>query len=200
MVQSEVLEPVKDFVDSLKKNKLKNILDLGCGTGRNTIYMCNRGLQVTATDISEKGLDVTAKKAKRLGYDVKISRHDMRNMPFRDNTFDGILCSWVSGHGTHQDMFLHANEMLRVVKPGGMIFVDYPSKKDVLYGVGDEIEKDTFLNNMPGEEKIPHHYSDEEEIRSIYGSYISSIMPYTYRFEASGETHEIEAYLVIVEK
>lgn len=200
VVQSDVLEPVKNFVDVLKKNGLKNILDLGCGTGRNTIYMCNRGLQVTATDISEKGLDMTIKKAKRLGYDIKTTRHDMRNMPFKENTFDGVLCSWVSGHGTHEDMVKHANEMLRVVKPGGLIFVDYPSKKDALYGVGDEIEKDTFLNNVPGEEKIPHHYSDEKEIRDIYGKRILTLEPYTYSFCAKGEDYKIEAYVVILKK
>ncbi len=90
--------------------------------------------------------------------------------------------------------------MLRVVKPGGLVFVDYPSKKDALYGVGDEIEKDTFLNNVPGEEKIPHHYSDVDEIRGIYDKNIMSLEEYTYEFVANKKKHEIEAYLVVLEK
>lgn len=200
IVQSDVLQPVIDFVDQLKENGLKNVLDLGCGTGRNTIYMANRGLKITATDISEKGLDITRKKAEKLGYDIKTSRHDMRSMPFKDNSFEAVLCSWVSGHGTHEDMVNHAREMLRVVQPGGLIFVDYPSKKDALYGMGDAIEKDTFINNVPGEERIPHHYSDEEEIREIYGEHILSLEPYTYKFMAKGKAYEIEAFIVILKK
>lgn len=81
-----------------------------------------------------------------------------------------------------------------------MIFVDYPSKKDALYGVGDEIENDTFLNNVPGEEKIPHHYSDEKEIRDIYGEHILTLEPFTYKFSAKGEEYKIEAYVVILRK
>lgn len=200
IVQSGVLEPVKNFVDMLKENRVEHVLDLGCGTGRNTVYMAQKGLRVTATDISEKGLDLTYKKAKKLGCDIKTSRHDMRNMPFKENTFDAVLCSWVCGHGTHEDMVSQANEMLRVVKPGGMIFVDYPSTEDDLYGIGNEIAKDTFLNNVPGEEKIPHHYSDESEISEIYGEHILTLEPYTYRFNAKGEEHKIEAFVVILKK
>jgi len=200
VVQSQVLPPVKDFADLLSENNIKNVLDLGCGTGRNTIYLAQRGFKVTATDISKTGLSMTKKKAQKLGYEIKTTCHDMRNMPFKDASFDAILCSWVSGHGTHEDMVAHANEMLRVVKPGGLIFVDYPSKEDALYGLGDEIEKDTFLNNVPGEEKIPHHYSDEEEIRNIYQEHVTSLQPYTYVFQANDTEHKIEAYIVTIKK
>lgn len=199
-VQKGILKPVVDYVDLLKKNDVRHVLDLGCGTGRNAIYLLKNGFDVTATDISETGLQVTEKKARKLGYDIKTNRHDMRKMPFKDNTFDAILCSWVCGHGTHKDMVEHSLEMIRVVKSGGLIFVDYPSKMDKMYGVGDEIEKDTFLNNMPGEEKIPHHYSDEIEIRDIYRNHIKNLEPYTYCYSVKDVEYEIEAYIVILRK
>ena len=44
-----------------------------------------------------------------------------------------------------------------------IIYVDFPSIEDNMYGIGREIEPNTFLENMPGEEKIPHHYSDTEK-------------------------------------
>ncbi len=83
IVQADVLTPVKDFVNVLKEKKAEHILDLGCGTGRNTIYLAQQGFKVTATDISEKGLEITSKKAKKLGFDITTTRHDMRNIPFK---------------------------------------------------------------------------------------------------------------------
>lgn len=48
--------------------------------------------------------------------------------------------------------------------------------------IGTEIEANTFLDNMPGEEKIPHHYSDEKEIKKVYDGYKKQITQYTYSF------------------
>lgn len=200
MVQNEVLMPVKAFVRRLKDRGLSKVLDLGCGTGRNTIYMAKSGLQVTATDISDRGLEITSKRAGECGLSVKTVKHDMRNLPFRDDLFDAVLCSWVSGHGTLDDIKQHASEMLRVIKPGGMLFADYPSTKSEHYGRGTEIEKNTFLNNMTAEERIPHHYSDLEELEDIYSQYQHTITPYTYEYGHKGDLHYIEAFLVEVTK
>lgn len=200
-VQFDVLPPVKTYIDYLKDRNLLKILDLGCGTGRNTMYLLENGFQVTATDISEQGLKLTQKKAKSRSFELETACHDMRQIPFKDNTFDALLCSWVCGHGNHQDMIEHANEMLRVVKPGGSLFVDYPSTADARFGIGIEIEDNTFLENMPGEEKIPHHYSDLKEIETVYKDHDYDIKPYTYEFyDKENNCHHIEAYIVIINK
>ena len=95
----------------------------------------------------------------------------------------------------------HALEMLRVVKQNGIIFVDYPSTEDNMYGIGREIEANTFLDNMPGEEKIPHHYSDKQEIDKIYEGYRKEIKPYTYSFyDRWNNEHHIKAYVCTIEK
>lgn len=199
-VQKDILEPVAAFVDEIMGKNLKKVLDLGCGTGRNAIYMAKLGLDITASDISDKGLEITKKKSKRLGLDIKTVKHDIRTIPYKDDTFDAILCTWVSGHGNDEDMKSHAKEMLRVVKPNGMIFVDYPSKLDKRYGVGIEIEKDTFLENMEGEEKIPHHYSSLTEIEEIYEGHECEAKPYTYHYYDNGIKQDIEAYIVRITK
>lgn len=200
IVQDEILIPVKTFIQKLKDNGLLKVLDLGCGTGRNTIYMAKMGMQVTATDISDKGLEITLKRAKKCGLHVEVVKHDIRYIPFGDNTFDAVLCSWVSGHGTLNDVKKHASEMLRIIRPGGMIFVDYPSIKSEHYGIGLEIEKNTFLNNMVSEERIPHHYSDIEELEDIYSAYEHTITLYTYQYGEKNDLHDIEAFIVEVIK
>lgn len=200
-VQSEVLPTVKDVVEIFKKEKIRKILDLGCGTGRHSIFLAQSGFDVTASDISERGLEVTKLKAKKNGLRIETVCNDMREISFKDQTFDAVVCTWVSGHGTLEDMKRHANEMMRVVRNGGIVFVDYQSKEDEHYGIGIEIEENTFINNMQGEEKIPHHYTDEEEILEIYKGYNIDIQPYKYSFyDKEKNVHYIRAYIVICRK
>lgn len=200
-VQEGVLPTVVEAAKIFKEHKVKKVLDLGCGMGRHSIYLVEAGFCVTACDISDKAVETTKKKASKLGYKIDIVTCDMRELPFKDETFDAVLCIWTSGHGTLEDMKKHAAQMLRVVKENGIIYVDYPSVKDERYGIGKEIETNTFLENMPGEEKIPHHYSDRKEIESIYKDYRQDITSYTYTFYDRGNNeHRIEAYVCTIEK
>lgn len=200
-VQKGILPTVVEAVKGFKDHKVKKVLDLGCGMGRHSIYLKEAGFDVTACDISEKAVETTKKKFERLGYELDTAVCDMRELPFKEGTFDALLCVWTSGHGTLEDMKKHAAEMLRVVKENGIIFVDYPSMEDERYGIGTEIEANTFLDNMPGEEKIPHHYSDEKEIEKVYAGYKKQISPYTYSFyDRWDNKHFIKAYVCIVEK
>ena len=53
-----------------------NVLDIGCGAGRNAIAFAERGFAVTATDISETAIASTQEWAKKKG--VRISKRQMR--------------------------------------------------------------------------------------------------------------------------
>jgi ubiquinone/menaquinone biosynthesis C-methylase UbiE len=169
--------------------------------GRHSIFLAEMGFDVTATDISVKGVEETRRKAAELGLKIKTACHDMRDIPFTDGYFDAVFCVWTTGHGGRADMETHAGEMLRVTRPGGFIFADYVSKEDGLYGKGTEIEKDTFIDNVPGEESIPHHYTDERCIREIYDGHELSVKPYIYSYKGlDGKDNYIKALLVICKK
>lgn len=202
-VQSDVLPTVKIAVDIFKRNKCKNIMDLGCGTGRHSIYLAQSGFKVYATDISEHGLKITQSKAKKLNLDnIEFKQHDMRDIPFEDNLLDGILCVWTTGHGTLEDAYKNVNEIYRILKPNGIVVIDYVSIEDENYGKGTEIDKDTFINNVEGEENIPHHYSTVEELRKLYSNFSHiEIKPIDYNFfDRIGEKHTIKAFAVIAIK
>ncbi len=201
-VQKDVLPTVVSAAELFKSANVKNVLDLGCGTGRHSIFLANSGFEVTATDISEHGVNITQERALEKGLNIKVNCHDMRKIPFDDNTFDAVLCVWTSGHGLLEDMVAHKNEMVRVTKPNGFIFVDYVSKQDEYYGKGIEIEKDTFIDNVLGEEEIPHHYTDENEIIELYnGLGELKISPYCYSYtDESGNIHYIHALVTICRK
>lgn len=199
-VQSDVLPTVKIATDVFKKNGCSNVMDLGCGTGRHSIYLAQQGFKVYATDISETGIEITKSKAEKLNLtNIEFKQHDMREIPFDSNSLDGILCVWTTGHGTLDDSRKNVNEIYRILKPNGVVVIDYVSIDDENYGKGKEIDKDTFINNVEGEENIPHHYSNIEEIKELYSNFSQiKIAPIDYYFfDNDGRKHTIKAFVVI---
>jgi ubiquinone/menaquinone biosynthesis C-methylase UbiE len=197
-VQSEILPTVILSVEIFNEYKCINIMDLGCGTGRHTIFLAQNNFNVLAVDISETGLDTTKTKANNLVLNnIKYMQSDMRNIPLDENTLDGILCVWTTGHGKLNDVEKNVNEIYRILKPNGVVIIDYVSTEDEHYGKGEEIEKNTFLNNMEGEENIPHHYSTKMEIEYLYKKFNEiKIEPINYYYGNNNE-NKIKAYLVI---
>lgn len=61
-VQVDLLDTVVEAVNYFEQAKCKNVLDLGYGTGRNTIYLASRGFSVSACDISNTGIELTKSK------------------------------------------------------------------------------------------------------------------------------------------
>ena len=202
-VQHEVLPTVIIASDIFEKHNCKKVMDLGCGTGRHTIYLANKGFNVYATDTSETGIDITRNKVEKLGLcNVEFKQHDMREIEFENDFFDAILCVWTTGHGTINDARSNVNEMYRVLKPNGIVVIDYISTDDAHYGKGEMIEKDTFLNNMEGEENIPHHYSSREEIEELYEKFSHiDIRTIDYYFlDNYGDKHSIKAFVIVAVK
>ena len=66
------------------------VLDLGCGEGRNALFLAQNGLDVTAVDISETGIDKLRRLADQKGLLVATEVQDMREYTFRD-TYDLIV-------------------------------------------------------------------------------------------------------------
>lgn len=99
----------------------KNILDVGCGTGRFSIRMSLLGYQVTGIDLSEKMLAIAENKAKIARSDIKFLNMDIYQLKFPDNYFDGVVS--MALFEFIQDPVKALEECFRVVKPGGYVMI-----------------------------------------------------------------------------
>ena len=80
-VQLDVLDTAIQAADIFNKNGFKNILDLGCGTGRHTLLLADRGFNVHACDISKSGIKMTRELIDNSGLsNVSYSIQDMYNL------------------------------------------------------------------------------------------------------------------------
>lgn len=77
-----------DFIEKeLSFNKSLSILDVGCGTGRHSIELTQRGYSVTGIDLSESQLALANRKAAERNMKIDFQLQDARKLTFR-NEFD----------------------------------------------------------------------------------------------------------------
>ena len=77
-----------DFIEKeINYDKSLRIIDIGCGTGRHSIELTERGYKVIGIDLSESQLERAKAKAKAQNLQIDFQKHDARNLPFR-NEYD----------------------------------------------------------------------------------------------------------------
>lgn len=150
--------------------KFSKILDVGAGIGRHSLLFAENGYDVTAFDFSKSGLDVIKEHAKEKEIHVNTVHGDMRNMPFADSSFDAILAYHSIYHATQEELPVIINELNRVVKKGGEIFVTFLSKEDENYidHEMDRVSKNVVMKqDGKGDSPVPHYYVNYDEIYKL---------------------------------
>src|SRR5688572_20523498 len=97
----------------------ERVLDIAAGNGNATLAAARRFAQVTSTDYVQHLLDKGAARAKAEGLDVRFQVADAEDLPFADASFDVALSTF--GAMFTPQHARPAQEMLRVVRPGGRI-------------------------------------------------------------------------------
>jgi malonyl-CoA O-methyltransferase len=97
-----------------------SVLDLGCGTGRHSLWLAAAGARVTAVDFSEGMLAAARKKPG--ASDVRFQVHDLHQpLPFDAASFDRVVSGLVLEH--LRDLRFVFGEARRVLKPDGRAVV-----------------------------------------------------------------------------
>jgi len=97
-----------------------NLLDAGVGTGRNFPYY-PKGSNVTGIDLSPAMLEHARHRRKKLGTDIELHQMNVLDMDFPDNSFDGIVSTFLFCvlSAEHQQPALE--ELRRICRPNGTI-------------------------------------------------------------------------------
>ena len=97
-----------------------SVADIGCGTGRHTLYLSESDARVTAIDFAPEMIAQAIEKTK--DHDVRFVTHDLtERLPFDNDTFDRVLCCLVLEHISGLDSVI--GEMTRICRPGGFILI-----------------------------------------------------------------------------
>jgi ubiquinone/menaquinone biosynthesis C-methylase UbiE len=97
----------------------ERVLDVAAGNGNATLAAARRFALVTSTDYVPALLDKGRERARAEGLPVQFQVADAEALPFEDGLFDAALSTY--GVMFTADHPRAANELLRVVRPGGRI-------------------------------------------------------------------------------
>lgn len=151
-------------IPKLQEAGIQRVLDLGFGVGRHAMLLAEYGFDVYGIDASENGLAYATEWAKQKGQTLHLTTGDMAHLPFDDGFFDVVLTWNVIYHGLSAYIDQTISEIKRCLKPNGTLVCTLISTKHHRFGIGEEIEPNTFV--IPGDEETshPHHYFDQAEI------------------------------------
>lgn len=102
----------------------KRVLDVGCGTGRQTLGAVAAGDRVVAMDFSYPMAHATRERLRREapGAPAAVIVADAQHLPFRDGSFDAAIALGVVGFVPDRGRML--DEARRVLAPGGTLVCD----------------------------------------------------------------------------
>lgn len=152
-----VINPTRDLEakalrTSIKGQKLANVLELGCGTGKNTEYLISQAKQVVGADFSEEMLSQAKEKLSELN--VEFYQIDLRKpWIFTENSFDLITCSLALEHIENIDFVF--SEVRRVLRVGGRFYLgelypfkQYQGSKARFETNGEVFELECYVHNI----------------------------------------------------
>src|SRR5206468_11916264 len=115
------LEIVLEWIDELAIPGGEKVLEIGCGSGRCTVALAQRGYLVHAMDSVAGMVDSTRERVGQAGVksSVSIGLGDAHNLAFTDGTFGLVLAIGVMPYLHSPQKAL--SEMARVLKPGGFL-------------------------------------------------------------------------------
>jgi SAM-dependent methyltransferase len=120
----------------------ETLLDAGCGEGRHCFGALEHGARVVGLDLDFASLRPAVgglrNRAEELGSLGAMIQGDTFHLPFRDESFDKVICSEVMEH-VH-DYTAAARELARVTRRGGMLAVTIPTatSENLYLRVGDD--------------------------------------------------------------
>ena len=98
--------------------KGKKVLDVGAGSGRDSLYLKEEGFIVSAIDLSSEITKEAKKKTK-----VNMKEMDLRKLNFKDKNFDGIWCCASFIHIPKKDAEKAVKEFNRVLNEQGVLYL-----------------------------------------------------------------------------
>ena len=115
-----------EFLDIFAQHNIKKVCDAACGFGAYSIMLLNKGFEVYGFDISYNSIYLTERILTNLGLPVGGYRIcSITDISYPDMFFDGVVANAVLDHLSATDADVALEELHRIVKPGGLIYISF---------------------------------------------------------------------------
>lgn len=188
------------YIDFLKYNRVKNILDAGCGEGRESKPFYDAGFDIIGVDASESALNLFRKN---FGDSERISvvHALLEYTPIEPESVDAIICYHVLTHMREVNKIL--DNFYTILRNGGYALLEFTSTKDSTYGQGKKLSDREFLQHgvylrYDKPKDIERMLKKFEFVSPFTSEYITD-PPHGVRYMRE-KRHRHHSYFVIAEK
>ncbi|MCA9397825.1 class I SAM-dependent methyltransferase [candidate division WWE3 bacterium] len=133
-----------NFLEDHNYSFSQSLLDIGCGNGRNSIALAQKGFHITGIDGISAAIEDAQVWADRQNLDcvfdvVDISKH----WPLQDNSFMYAIDINTFSSLSKEESMNYSRELVRVLQPGGLFFIYTYTIDDQYYS---QFIKDTSVD------------------------------------------------------
>lgn len=111
------IEERQQFLNLLRQEQKTTLLEIGAGTGRDSLFFQAQGLQVTCTDLSLAMVQHCRQK------ELNAQVMDFRHLTFPAESFDAVYALNCLLHVPNSDLPAVLQQIQRVLKRGGLMFL-----------------------------------------------------------------------------
>jgi ubiquinone/menaquinone biosynthesis C-methylase UbiE len=121
----DIGRPQPAFVELVRAGELNmgGVLDVGCGTGENALYLAEAGFSVVGVDLATRAIDEAKAKAteRKLKADFRVS--NALSLDFESQYFDNTIDSGLFHTFSDNERLVFAREIARVLTTNGRYFM-----------------------------------------------------------------------------
>jgi MPBQ/MSBQ methyltransferase len=139
-------------------------LELGCGDGKTLLALAKHDCELVGIDISPAALKIARSALARDNQSAQLLQGDVTALPFEDESFDAVVAYHVLDHVYQEDREVAAEEIARVLSPGGTLFFRGFSREDLRSKKGEKVEEATVLRGNG----ILYHYFKIDEVQGLF--------------------------------
>ena len=120
----DIGEPQPDIVRLAESGAIEgSVLDIGCGTGENALYLAARGQEVWGIDFIPTAIERAREKAQKRGLAVHFQVGDALKLDGLGRTFDTVIDSGLFHIFDDEERPIYVQNLARAVSPGGVVHV-----------------------------------------------------------------------------
>ena len=164
------------FERLLQIRSMRTAVDVGCGNGRNSVYLASLGLKVESIDFSPVAIQAakTLAAEKSVADRIRFREGDLSdNLPYKSDAFDLSLDLYVFCHFTDETMKRHyVDELYRITKNGGYAISALFGIRDEYYGRMATTEQEPIIIEDPTNNVVKQLYLEPTFKRSFCPPFI----------------------------
>lgn len=153
----------------------ESILDIGFGDGRNTVLLCDLGLDVHGIEITEEIVGQTKMRLKKLGHHPDLRNGRNNCIPYEDDSFNYILACHCCYYCDEGDTLIdNLREYHRVLKKDGVLIASIADSESYIFKNASRLSDGTWrINNCPYQNRNGYRlqaFGEKSEIEDYFSS------------------------------